>query len=127
MGSISIRNLNSKNAAHIMRYGGKRLQVIAKELQVSIATVNRWMKDYDAEKVKEEQRIKNTPLPKPEKIGAVEAKHAKIISDFEKDKKVRDMVWENRLENPEAYELQKTYEASYEFEKLSTAYKRLKK
>ena len=40
-----------KEIAYVMRFEGKKCKEVAKELKVSLDTLTRWMKDYDAKKV----------------------------------------------------------------------------
>jgi transposase len=54
MGSEVISNQGKKALAHKMKFEGVKLKVIALELQVSLATVNRWMKSYDEREQKHE-------------------------------------------------------------------------
>lgn len=96
-----------KEISHVMRFEGKKCKEISKELNISLRLISTWMKDYDAEKVKEEQRIKNTPLPKPEKLGKVALKHLQL--EALKENKRRDHAL-----YLEAMEIVKGYTGIYE-------------
>jgi transposase len=71
-----------------------KLKEIAITLQVSIATINRWMKNYNPE----EQSTKGTPLPEAQKISKRELNKLHKEALKENHARQRNIDWQNRLD-----------------------------